>query len=144
MRPLLLALLLVTLPAAAIATPREIGRGDPLRSVLLDALRQSVEANLGQKLIFVVDELRVEDAWAFATVAPRTPAGASVDFSRTPHAERQREGMLDGDTIYALLRREGGNWRVVTWVIGPTDVTYAGWPEEFGAPWSLFGLPEPD
>lgn len=139
-------LLLAATPASAVpeSAPRAIERADPLRRILLDALRPEVERDLGQKLIFVVDLLRVQDGWAFATLAPRTPAGAQIDFSRTRHAERQREGMLDGDTIHALLRWTGGKWKIVTWVIGPTDVAWAGWPEEHGAPQSLFGLPEGD
>lgn len=142
MRTILPALCLALAATPAAAAPRVIERGDPLRTILLDTLRPEVERDLGQKIIFIVDLLRVQDDWAFATLAPRTPSGASIDFSRTHHAERQREGMLDGDTIYALLRRKGAGWQVVTWVIGPTDVTWAGWSEEYGAPDSLFGLPE--
>ncbi len=139
----LAAFLLLAMPVPA-APPRAVERGDPLREKLLDTLRFDVQRDLGQRIIFVVRVLRVQDDWAFATVAPRTPAGAPIDFSRTHHAERQREGMLDGDTTYALLRRKGAQWDVVTWVIGPTDVAWAGWAEEYGAPESLFGLPEGD
>lgn len=130
-------------PAAAKgAQDRDVGRSDPLRRTLLDVLRPAMERDLGQKLIFVVNVLRVEADWAFADVAPRTPAGAPIDFRRTRHAERMREGMLDGDTIYALLRRRDARWRVVAYVVGPTDVAWAGWHEEFGAPRSLFRLPD--
>jgi hypothetical protein len=114
---------------------------DPTRRTLLDALRPAVERDLGQKVIFVVHVLRVEGDWAFADVAARTPGGAPIDFARTRHAERRREGMLDGDTIHALLRRKAGRWAVATFVVGPTDVPWASWHEEYGAPETLFALP---
>lgn len=132
----LMALLLL----AGAAPARDVAASDSLRKTLLDALRPDVERDLGQKVKFVVRLLRVQDSWAFATLVPRTPVGAPIDFGRTRHAERQREGMLDGDTLYALLQQGPGGWRVRTFVIGPTDVTWAGWPEEYGAPKTLFGL----
>ena len=126
------------------ASAYDVGRTDPLRHRLLDVLRPHVERDLGQKVIFVVDVLRVQDGWAFATLLPRAPDGAPVDFSRTRHAERLREGMLDGDTLYALLRRDGPTWKVVTFIIGPTDVAWADWSAAYGAPESLFALPAGD
>ncbi len=131
-------------PAAAETTGgvrvEKVERGDPRRKLLLDTLRGPVEQDLGQKVQFVVDTLNVQDDWGFAIVHPRTPAGGEIDFRRTRYNEALDEGMFDGDTTYALLHSEGGEWKLVTFVIGPTDVTYAGWPEEFGAPHALFGL----
>lgn len=86
--------------------------------------------------------MRVQDGWAFVVARPQTPTGRSIDFSKTRHAERQAAGILDGDTLYALLKARGGTWSVLDYAIGPTDVTYAGWPDEFGAPPGLFGLRE--
>lgn len=134
-------LLLTALLLAGAAPARDVPAGDPLRKILLDAVRPAVERDLGQKVKFVVRLLRVQGGWAFATLAPRTRTGAPIDFSATRHAERKREGMLDGDTLYALLQQGPSGWRVRTFVIGPTDVTWAGWPEEYGAPESLFALP---
>jgi len=136
------AIVALAVAASPAETARDIGRADPMRKTLLDALRPAVERDLGQKLIFVVHVLRIEGDWAFADIAPRTPAGAPVDFARTHHAKRQREGMLDGDTIYALLRREAGRWTVVAFVVGPTDVAWSGWHDEYGVPESLFRLPD--
>jgi hypothetical protein len=88
-----------------------------------------------------VHVLRNQGDWAFADVAPRTPAGKPIDFRKTRHAERLRLGMLDDDTVFALLRRNGRRWKVVTFAVGPTDVAWDGWDEDFGAPKSLFALP---
>ena len=46
---------------------------------------------------------------------------------------------MDGLTIYALLRKTGNGWSVLAYVIGPTDLAYEPWPEEYGAPRSIFG-----
>jgi hypothetical protein len=128
--------------AASRAPARDVAAADPLRKVLLDALRPAIERDLGQKkLIFVIRVLRVQGEWAFADVAPRTSAGKPIDFRKTRHAERLRLGMLDDDTVYLLLRRSRGRWKVVTFAVGPTDVSWDGWDEEYGAPRSLFALP---
>jgi hypothetical protein len=123
--------------------PRDIRVGDPLRKPLLDALRPAIEADLRQPVRFMVNTLRKQNGWAFAVVTPQTLNGRKIDFAKTRYAEAIREGVFDGDTIYALLEMQGSAWAVRSFVIGPTDVTYAGWPEEFGAPYPLFGLDVP-
>lgn len=125
---------------AALAGASDVGLGDPQRRMLLDALRPTIERDLGQKVQFVVRTLRRQDRWAFAHVVPQTPAGGTIDFRRTRHAGRIEAGIFDGPDIYALLEMRDGRWTVRDFVVGPTDVTYAGWPDEYGAPAGLFGL----
>lgn len=132
-----------TAPARA-AGPRDVGAADPLRKALLDALRPTVEKDLGQPVQFVVTTLRMQDNWVFAVVTPQTKAGGRIDYMKTHHAERIREGAFDGGYVQALLRNDGGRWTVKDFAVGPTDVYYAGWPDEFGAPYALFGLKKPD
>ncbi|WP_363796323.1 lysozyme inhibitor LprI family protein [Lysobacter firmicutimachus] len=120
-------------PSAA-AAPIEVGIGDPRRAPLLAALKAVLAKDLGQPVTLRVDLLREQDGWAFASVRPRTADGKPIDFLRTRYAERQRDGVLDGDGTYALLSRRGGAWKVVQFDVGPTDVAWAAWPEEFGAP----------
>ena len=91
----------------------------------------------------VVKKLRKQNEWAFAFVVPQTTLGKPVDFSRTRYAEALREGMFDGGDIFALLENSKGVWTVRDFVVGPTDVAYAGWPEQYGAPYPLFELPVP-
>jgi len=123
------------------ATARNVGQADPLRKVLLGALRPAIERDLGQKVIFVVRVLRVQGDWAFADVVPRMPGGEAIDFRKTHHAERLRLGMFDNaHDIVALLRRKDGRWRVVTFAVAPTDVAWDVWDEEHGAPKALFAL----
>ena len=65
----------------------------------------------------------------------------AIDWARTKYGDQSAEGVLDGGgTTYALLKRENGQWRVLEFVIGPTDVAYADWPERHDAPAGLMGL----
>jgi len=124
------------------ASARDVGQADPLRKVLLGALRPTVERDLGQKVIFVVRVLRVQGDWAFADVVPQKPGGKAIDFLKTRHAERLRLGMFDNeDVIFALLRRKDGRWKVVTFAVAPTDVAWDAWDKDYGAPRALFALP---
>jgi hypothetical protein len=124
--------------------PRDIGPADPMRKPLLDALRPAVERDLGQPVQFVVTTLRRQSDWAFAVVTPQAKDGSKIDYLKTRHAQRIRDGMFDGGYVQALLRQEGGRWVVKDFAVGPTDVYYAGWPDQFGAPYLLFGLKKPD
>lgn len=145
---LLLISLLLAGPMAPAAEPapgtvsqgavRAVPTGDPQRRVLLDTIRPALEARIGQPVQFVVDTLQTQGDWAFYAGRIQQPNGRSIDFSTTPYAEALEEGMFDGPSTYALLQRRGNGWRLVDWVVGPTDVTYAGWPGEYGAPESLF------
>lgn len=124
----------------ALAGGSDIGVADPQRRIVLDALRPAIERDLAQKVRFVVRTLRRQDRWVFAHVVPQTPAGGAIDFRRTRHAERVEAGIFDGPDIYALLEMRDGRWGVRDFVVGPTDVTYAGWPDDYGAPTELFSL----
>ncbi len=123
---------------AALAGASDVGVADPQRRVLLDALRPAIERDLGQKVKFIVRTLRRQDGWAFAHVVPQTPAGGAIDFRKTRHAERVEAGIFDGPDVYALLEQKDGRWIVRDFVVGPTDVAYLAWPDEFGAPAGLF------
>ncbi len=119
-----------TAPAQAQTTPaRTIGIGDPSRAQLLDALRAVIAKDLGQPVKFVVEQMHVQADWAFVVAHPQTHGGARIDFSKTHYAERQREGVLDGDTLYALLERRAGTWTVIAFMIGPTDMGWMDWQE---------------
>lgn len=108
---------------------------------LLDALTPVLSADLGQPVSFTIDTVRVDNDWAWLVVQPQAAGGGAVDWPRTRYATQAAEGVLDGGgTTYALLKRESGAWRVVDFVVGPTDVAYGDWPERHGAPAGLMGL----
>ena len=124
-------------PPAAPAAPSPEAESQEL----LDALTPVVAADIGQPVSFTIDTVRVQNEWAWLVVQPQAPGGGAIDWARTKYGEQSAEGVLDGGgTTYALLKRENGQWRVLEFVIGPTDVAYADWPERHDAPAGLMGL----
>jgi len=69
--------------------------GNPLRKLVLDALRQEVKRIHGLDVVFVVKHLKVKDGWAWVHTQPQS---------------------CDGENKYedlsALLRLQDGTWMV--------------------------------
>ena len=112
--------------AQAIQTPAP---GSAERRAILDAMRPQAEARLGPPVEFVVEEMRVSGTWAFVHAEPQRPGGGPI--------AAPRDDFRDGNTTYAVLRRQGGGWRPLMVVVGPTDVAWVEYCEE--APRGLFG-----
>ena len=108
---------------------------NPEQDAMVAALAPRVQAEIGRPVSFTVTTMRVENDWGWLVAQPWTPDGAQIDWSQTRYAERAAQGVLDGGgTTYALLKREGGQWRVVDFAVGPTDVAWADWAQRHGAP----------
>lgn len=114
----------------------------PERVALMDTLRPIVAKDLEQKVIFVVDLLRVQGNWAFMRGKPRRPSGGRIDYRKTKYRDAVKDGMFD-DNVHALFQRTGATWKVVTWGIGNTDVPYGGYWKQYGAPKGIFDYTEP-
>lgn len=111
---------------------------DPLAIALTPVLSEDI----GAPVTLSVQLSTMEGDWGWIVAQPWTTDGAQIDWSQTRYAERATEGVLDGNgTTYALPRRENGQWRVVEHAVGPTDVAWAGWAAEHGAPEALFQMP---
>lgn len=130
------------------ATPRSVNAGSPIRTpsagtperkAIMDALRSPVQADLRQAVIFKVKDLRVTDEWAFLNGEPLQPNGSRVDYRNTRYQERIREGIFDNG-ISALMRKRQGQWHVIAYSIGHTDIIYGNWDREYGVPRALLGL----
>lgn len=116
--------------------------GSQERAVLLDTARAPVQKELGKPVQFVVKRLSVLDGWAYLYATMQSPGGQPVSYVGTPFAQAAEHGAKSDDYL-ALLRLEDGKWQVRADAIGPTDVAWAAWPEQYGAPQALFG-PIPD
>ncbi len=112
-------------------------KGSAERKAITDALRIPVERKLKQGVIFKIDHLQVQTGWAFLLGTPRRSDGGQIDYRNTPYAEAQKAGAFD-DGVVALLHKVGGQWRVVQYVIGATDVPYVDWDRRFHAPSAIF------
>lgn len=111
--------------------------GAQLRRDLMDAARIPVAEALGQDIVFVVETLRVHRDWAFLMAVPHRPDGRPLDWTTTPYADDWRADAMS-DLVMVLMMRDAGRWQALAHVIGPTDVHWIGWMEEFGLPAALF------
>jgi hypothetical protein len=136
--PALLALFIGLTSMTAVAqsayTP---AKGSAERKAITDALRVPIEKKLKQNVVFKIDHLKIQDDWAFMLGAPRKTNGGQLDYSQSEYAEARRQGMFD-DNIMALLQKVKGQWRVVQYIIGATDVAYLDWDEKYRAPSGIF------
>ena len=103
--------------------------GNPLRKAVLDGLRPVIQKDLGQKVVFIVGDIRVVEDWAYVQVTPVQTNSKPIDFTKTRYKEAIDEGFFDGSTTYALLRKQGEQWVTMTFQVGPTDVCWMGWSE---------------
>ena len=117
--------------------PHSPPAGSPERAAILDAARAPAERDLGKPVQFVVKQLEVLDAWAFVHARMQSPGGQAIDYAGTPYAEAAEHG-LKSSSYAALLQRHGASWTAVTYSLGPTDVAWLGWAEQYGAPQALF------
>ncbi len=135
---------LITIAAAATAAAQSAytpEKGSPERKAILDALRVPVERELRQKIVFVADNFKVQGTWAFVGGTPQSANGGEPDYRGTIYFEAKKDGIFDNN-FFALLRKAGGKWRVVTKAIGCTDVCYADWWRTHKAPKAIFPYTE--
>jgi len=111
--------------------------GSGLRAEIMDALRPTVAGEIGGAIEFVVSSLRVLGDWAYVDVRPQRPGGRPIDWRATKFRAQREQGVLE-DNVLALLRHDAGGWRVVEYVIGPTDVYWENWIAPHRLPRSLF------
>ena len=112
-------------------------KGSKERTTILSALRVPVEKALKQKVQFDVETIKTQGNWAFVNGAPQNAAGEQPDYSKTEYKSAIEEGVFDNN-FQALLKKTGGKWKVVTYLIGCTDVCWLGWDKEFKAPKAIF------
>ena len=127
---MLTGLFSVLVSAQSVYTPE---KGSAERKAILDALRVPVERELNQKIVFATDEFNVLAYWAFVSGEPQASNGGEPDYRGTKYGEAYGEGAFDNN-FFALLKKTGGKWRVVTFAIGCTDVCYSDWAKRFKAP----------
>ena len=135
MRALLLATVMLTQPAFAV--PVNVQRDDPERRILLDTVRPAVEVNVQGRVEFVVDRLVIENGWAFFAGTMQHPGGTPIECEATRFSRDC--DLMDGFSVFALMRDEGRRWRLVDLMVGPTDVAWVVWPDAYGAPCSILG-----
>jgi hypothetical protein len=110
--------------------------GSADRAAIMDVLRVPSERDLKQKVIFRVQHLRIAGDFALARVVPLRPGGGEIDYSKTKYREDMETGAFDAEAE-ALLRRDGGGWKLLEWRFGASDTEVPIWLEKYRAPASL-------
>jgi hypothetical protein len=137
---LLVASIAAAMAMAAAALAQELpAKGSPLRTELLDAARPAFAAETGGPVKFRVRRLAVLGDWAFGDVSLQRPGGQPIDWMATKFAQDLRQDMFNPDYAFFLLRRTGGGWSVAEMSIGPTDVVWDWWRQQYNIPGALFG-----
>ncbi len=141
-RTFLLVAAMLVLTGSALAqgvyTPE---KGSPERKAILDALRIPVEKELKQQIVFVADNFNVKGNWAFIGGDPQSQDGGKPNYRGTPYQEAIEDEIFDNN-FFALLKKTGGKWKVVTYAIGCTDVCYSDWWSRYKAPKTIFPYTE--
>lgn len=130
--------LIAAASAQSVYTPE---RGSAERKAIFDALRVPVEKELKQPIQFAVNDFNVSGNWAFIGGEPQNAAGGRPDYSGTEYAEAIEADAFDNN-IFALLKKTGKKWKVITYAIGCTDVCYATWWKDYKAPKAIFPYTE--
>jgi hypothetical protein len=123
--------------AAAAQSAHTPEKGSAERAAILNALRVPVEKALKQKIVFAANDFRVMGNWAFLSGEPQSPAGGKPNYRGTKYQKAVDLGMFD-DGVFALLKKTGTQWKVVTYAIGCTDVCYLDWSSRYKAPKGIF------
>ncbi len=143
LRKLLIGLSIILLFASAtlaqkVYTPE---KGSAERAAILNALRVPVEKELKQKISFSVEKFNVSGVWAFLSGEPQNADGGRPNYQKTPYRQAIKADAFDNN-FFALLKKTGGKWKVVTYAIGCTDVCYATWWKDYKAPKAIFPYTE--
>ncbi len=139
MSRLIAALLFLILPAVANAQDAEQPEsGSALETEILEAARPTFEAETSGAIEYEVRRVNVLDDWAFAEVTLRRPGGRDIDWQRTKYAEDFSQGIFDPAASFFLAKRENGNWILVQYATGPTDIAWDSWKDDYRLPKELF------
>lgn len=109
------------------------------QAILKPALADLASA-LGKPAQLDVQSLRVSGEWAFVYAGIQTPGGQPIDYKDTPFAEAAEAGMKSR-SYAGLLRGHATDWKLVASAVGPTDVAWGSWAEQYGAPAAIFEVP---
>ncbi|MEQ1618998.1 MAG: hypothetical protein ABL883_11735 [Terricaulis sp.] len=110
-------------------------------AAILSVLNPAVAAEIGGPVRLEIKQVNILNEWAWVAVQTLQPDGSAITWTTTALASRYENGAMDeGGGAYALLKQENGAWRIVTQVIAPTDMAWASWPADYGAPAEIMGL----
>ena len=107
------------------------------RMAIMNALRVPVEKELKQRVQFTINHFKITDSWAFITGEPLNLKNVKPDYAGTSYQKAVDAGAFENN-YQALLKKTAGKWKVVTYLIGCTDVCWLEWDKKHKAPKVIF------
>ncbi|MBA0046032.1 hypothetical protein MLB1_06885 [Mycobacteroides sp. LB1] len=126
--------------AAADPGATSVDPASPEASAILVPAIADVTAQLGKPVRLDVRSLKAAEGWAFLWSAMQEPDGSPIDYTGTPFAEAAANGVLSKKYV-TLLHQDEQGWVIVDKRVGPSDVAWAGWGAQYGAPAAIFDIP---
>lgn len=111
--------------------------GKTLRATLMDTARVPISAEIGQRVTFVTSVIKTDEQWAYLQAKPTEPNGNDINWAQTPFADDMQQDFMS-DVVMVLMLCQDDKWRVIDYVIGPTDVHWYGWIDVYNLPEALF------
>lgn len=108
----------VAVTFAQLHTP---GLGSKERKAIMDALRAPTQKDIGQKVIFKVGYLKVDNGWALAMAEPIQPNSQPINWKKTKYKDAVENDTF-GFTVIAILKQSGSGWKVMGYDLGATDL----------------------
>ncbi|MEC5126007.1 hypothetical protein VSU19_04560 [Verrucomicrobiales bacterium BCK34] len=110
--------------------------GTAERTAILDPVREPLQKAIGQKVIFVVDHMKMDGDWAFVIATPKTKNGGPISYVGTGFEDDANEA---DELTVALLRKKNGKWTLVEHAYFTTDVWWENlWENYENCPRSIF------
>ena len=107
--------------------------------IVQTALAPALE-ELGKPASLAIGRLQTVEDWVFLLSELRAPGGGPFDFSDTGFADQAAAGSLSPVYVALLRRQADDTWKIVARSLGPGDVIWESWSQEYGAPANLFAL----
>ncbi len=134
--PLLLVTLMMNPANAQSAVHSPAAESADYKAILTTASKSATE-ELKQKILLKVDFLNVSGNWAFMNAQMQDASGAPFNYHGTPLEAAAEAGGVSR-VFAALLQKQEDHWVVRDKAVGPTDLAWESWAEDYGAPAALF------
>ncbi|MGH3467119.1 MAG: hypothetical protein ACRDQF_05240 [Thermocrispum sp.] len=123
---------------SAQSVPQSLSPGDPDREVVLQAASAPIFETFGDRVRVTVERVDRIGPWVFVKGKMRGADGGRPDFSGTAYEKPAAAGQVS--SVYVALVEESYGWKLRAHAIGPSDVAWQNWPDDYAAPRELFGF----
>lgn len=107
------------------------------KKAALDALAAPIAKKLTIPTQLALSDYQTYANYAFVVATPQQTNGQAMDYTKTPFKTQYNAGSF-ADGVFGLLKYENGNWKVIDYSLGATDVPFGCWWKEHNVPKALF------